>query len=246
MTINQLYSNKHADDLVHVIRQNNADIVGIQELSPGLAQAIDEQLRDLYPYQWMLPGDHDKGLGLLSKVPFDNQQLSDGFNCQQAVIRFQGQPITLINVHLTAPDIGVRRQETSRVPWLYAFDESQRNAEWSQVFQAIDRSNGSLVVLGDFNTNDHEPPYKAMAARMQDTFDQAEWGFGFTFPSNAGRGSASSPIPLIRIDYIWVRDGIVPSAAHVDCNSGGSDHCLLVADMLLQDEAAAERGWLPW
>ena len=54
---------------------------------------------------------------------------------------------------------------------------------------------------------------------------------GFTFPNDRRIGPITIPVPLVRIDYIWTRGPVVPVATHVNCDDGGSDHCMVVADL---------------
>jgi len=44
-------------------------------------------------------------------------------------------------------------------------------------------------------------------------------------------GPITIPVPLVRIDYIWTRGSVVPVSTHVNCDDGGSDHCMVVADL---------------
>ena len=57
----------------------------------------------------------------------------------------------------------------------------------------------------------------------------AAWGFGNTFPNYLRVRGVPVP-PFIRIDYVWVGGGVVPVDARVVCD-GGSDHCMVVADV---------------
>jgi vancomycin resistance protein VanJ len=86
-------------------------------------------------------------------------------------------------------------------------------------------------VMGDFNTGDREPGHTVLASDLRDAFGETGTGFGFTFPNHKRMGPITIPIPLVRIDYIWTRSSVVPVAAHVNCDDGGSDHCMVVADL---------------
>ncbi len=69
MTFNVLGRQSNTAPQVETLRQENADVVLIQELNHELAGAIQRQLRDLYPYQVLEPGYDVEGMGILSKYP---------------------------------------------------------------------------------------------------------------------------------------------------------------------------------
>ena len=232
MTINQLYSNQRVADLIAAIRAQDADIVAIQELSEPVAEATSRQLRDAYPHQFLTPGAEDYGLGILSRYPLRMAARTRGFVGLRMIVDVDGAAITLINVHLNAPQVTTRRLRQFRpVKVVLDYDTSQRAGDFPSLLREIDAVAGPLVVMGDFNTSDREPPYAELAGRLHDAYRETAWGFGFTFPDNRRIARLTVPFPLVRIDYVWSRGGLAPVAARVACDSGGSDHCAVVADL---------------
>jgi endonuclease/exonuclease/phosphatase (EEP) superfamily protein YafD len=232
MTINQLYTNERIADLIKAIRAQDADIIAIQELSTPLAEAAGQQLSDRYPYQFLSPGPEDYGLGILSRYPLLATERTRGFMGQQMTVDVDGMPITVVNVHLNAPQAQTRRLRQFRpVKVVLDYDTSLRARDFPGLLQEIDTIAGPLIVMGDFNTSDREPPYADLATRLQDAYRETGWGFGFTFPNDKQLARLKVPFPLVRIDYVWSRAGIVPTTARVVCDSGGSDHCAVVADL---------------
>ena len=235
MTINQLNSNDHIAELMAAIRAQNADIVAIQELSEPVAEAARRELRAEYPYQLLSSGDEDSGLGLLSRYPLRAQAREREFTGQRVVVLVGGREIAVINVHLPAPRIETRRLRQFRpVKLLLGYDTAQRASEFAGLLRAIDAAEGPLVVMGDFNTSDREPAYAQLAARLHDAYRETAWGFGFTFPHGKmikALDSLTILVPLVRIDYVWSKAGVMPQAAQVVCDSGESDHCAVVADL---------------
>jgi vancomycin resistance protein VanJ len=232
VTFNQLYSNDQVGAIVAAIRAQDADVVALQELSGAAAAALRSDLIAEYPYQYLAAAERDYGLGIISRYPLRMSSTTRGFLGRQVIVDVGGQPVTLINVHLTAPAIRTRRyREYGSLPWVSEYSTGERSREVPKLLAAIDETAGPLIVLGDFNTGDREPPYAELAARMHDAYRETSWGFGFTFPNDKRMWTMPIPLPLVRIDYVWSRGGIVPAAAHVECDSGGSDHCMLVADL---------------
>jgi endonuclease/exonuclease/phosphatase (EEP) superfamily protein YafD len=239
MTINQMYSNRRIADLVAAIRVQGADIVAIQELSEPLAEAAGRELRDVYPYQLLATGRYPDGMGVLSRYPLRMATRTHGFVGQQMIVDMGGSPITLINVHLNAPKVVTRRLRQFRpMRVVLDYDTSLRARELPRLLREIDAIDGPLVVTGDFNTGDREPPYGELAARLRDAYRETAWGLGFTFPNDQRLGRFKVPFPVVRIDYVWSRGGIAPAMARAVCDSGGSDHCAVVADLRVRTAEA--------
>ncbi len=235
VTFNQLFDNKRTDEVIAAIQVQHADLVALQELSDSVASAAQQQLRKAYPYQLLQPADQPNGLGLLSRYPFDVQQVAPAARYQKVVLHAGGTAITLINMH---PHVPLVKRGGSHGGWLSqrirVYDTTQRSQELTAVLHEADQTQEPMLVVGDFNLSDRELMYHAFNARMHDAFRETNWGFGFTFPNHGALGPVEVPFPLIRIDYVWSAGGIVPVATHVNCNNVGSDHCMLVADMALR------------
>lgn len=234
VTYNTLALNQQPDSVVATIRAQNADIVAIQELSPSVAAAFEQQLRAEYPYQALHPDPRPHGLGLLSRYPIEVTNLEPEFRGQRAVVQINGQPVTIFNVHPSVPSLEVGLIERLRLPIVRDYDTSLRASQLTALLAAIDQTPGPILVAGDFNTSDREPAYAAFTARLRDAYAETAWGFGFTFPNQARVASIPIPMPLVRIDYIFSGGGIAPAAARADCSNTSSDHCLVVADLYFE------------
>ncbi len=237
MTFNHLFSNQRIDAIIAAIRSQNADVVALQELSRPVASAIAQELHTTYPYQYLLPSDTPQGLGIISRYSFQSTAVIP-YNVRglQVTLRIDRQSVTLIALHLSAPIYKTRR--IGGLPLMIGYDANLPTRQVRQLAQMVDNVHGPLIVMGDFNTSDREPRYQVLAARMHDAFRETGWGFGFSFPDHKRFGPVTVPFPLIRIDYIWSRSGVLPAAAHVECNNTGADHCFLVADLRLLERGS--------
>jgi endonuclease/exonuclease/phosphatase (EEP) superfamily protein YafD len=237
MTFNQLFTNKRVADIIREIRVQDADVVGLQEFSEQTAEAFKTELIEEYPYQFLQPGNQN-GLGLISRYPFLTQGIDESQHGQRVTIQLEGQTVTIISLHLTAPYIeSYRSRRLFALPIITDYDTSAPNRQIDRLLAGIATIDGPLIVMGDFNTSDRERHYAKLAAVMHDAYRETNWGLGFTFPDHKRIGDLKFPFPLIRIDYVWSKGGALPVAAHVECNNSGADHCFLVAD--LQVGAAA-------
>jgi endonuclease/exonuclease/phosphatase (EEP) superfamily protein YafD len=239
MTFNQLFTNQRSSDIIHQIRAQNADVVGLQEFSEQTAEAIKTELTSEYPYQFLEPGNQN-GLGLISRYPFLTKGVDESGHGQRVTIELAGQTVTIISLHLQAPRIDAHRsRKLFSLPVITGYDASAPNREIDRLLAGIQKIDGPLIIMGDFNTSDREPHYAKLDAVLHDAFRETNWGLGFTFPNHKRYGPVTFPFPLIRIDYVWSKGGALPAAAHVECNNTGADHCFLVADLRVEAEAAS-------
>lgn len=226
VTFNQLSSNRDIAGTLDVLLAQDADVIALQELSPGLAAAFAQQ-REQYPYQVLNPHTMPGGMGIISRYPLEQVEALEGLRGLRGVITVDGQQVTLINVHPSPPStlMSVRLPIISEPLLVGSFDPSRRNAQLARLQEIIDATPGPLVLLGDFNTSDREPLYQEFAVRLHDAFDEAGWGPGHTY-SNRWRW-----LPQVRIDYIWSSTHLPPLDAQVSCAVTASDHCLVRADL---------------
>lgn len=240
MTFNLLYKNQRSDAIIGAIRAHSADVVALQELSSPVAAAIDRDLRAAYPYQYLRPSDNSRGLGIISRYPFQSRvEFPHNIRGLQVTFQVDRQTVTLINLHLRAPDYNVRK--LGGLPIVTGYDTRLPSRQVRQLAEMIDSIHGPLIVMGDFNTSDRELRYDTLESRMHDAFRETNWGFGYSYPNHNRIGPITLPFPLIRIDYVWSRSGVLPAATQTECSNVGTDHCLLVADLRVDTLEGGER-----
>jgi vancomycin resistance protein VanJ len=225
----------HLADRIAAIRAQDADVIVLQELSIPAAQAIQRELSGDYHYQALAPSASLDGMGVVSRYALSLQAPPRQLDAQSVLVRVGGVDITLLNVSLASPELKRRRLPGWRrvkVPGGYQTKDRSRDIE--HLLQAIDQVRGPLIVAGDFNLSDRESDYSQLAARLHDAYRESSWGFGHTYPSSLSLAGIQITLPLIRIDYIWSAGGVVPAATRVACG-GGSDHCMVIADVRVRD-----------
>ncbi|HET9223722.1 MAG TPA: endonuclease/exonuclease/phosphatase family protein [Roseiflexaceae bacterium] len=232
MTFNMHYALAEPDlaGLIEFVRAQDADIVAFQELSFPAADALRRQLGSQYPYQELSPAEAYTGVGVISRYPLRALAYRKLVPGKLLELDVGGAPITLVNASLTAPDIQTRSLPLARsVRLIKAYDTVDRAYEIATLLDIAEDMPGPMVLVGDFNMADHEPDYGQLADHFDDAFRETNAGFGFTFPDKTP--VLPSPLPLVRIDYVWSRAGVRPASARVVCGSGVSDHCALVAEL---------------
>lgn len=231
MTFNVLGRQSNTPPQIETMRQENADVVLIQELNHDLAIAIQRQLTDLYPYQVLEPGYDVEGMGILSKYPLQpggfELPLSWTGTPQVLVMDWQGQPVTLINFHMNPT--------TLRTASHVDLDNRQREAQADALVEAADRA-GSVIAAGDANATPLNASYRILGNRLNDSWEEAGFGLGHTFPGSDVPGSSRPdvwgvPVPmwLARIDYIFHTPDWQAISTRVARYDGASDHRGVIA-----------------
>jgi vancomycin resistance protein VanJ len=223
------------DSVVEVIRQADADLVAIQELSAEAAQAFARDLISQYPYQVMHPNTFI-GQGALSKYPLNsdeywrNTDLAVSLGHERVEIDFKGQVITLYNTHPIHPFFTTPGQ---------IYNDYLRGREIDSVLARAEKDSTPILIAGDFNMNDQSDDYRKIAASYRDTFREVGWGFGFTFPDFRSGGARPAILPFVRtpllarIDYVFHNGDFQGIEARVWPTSGGSDHRPVFARLAL-------------
>ncbi len=231
--------NLHAEQvqiepMAALIRDTNADIVAVQEMSPAASTAFDTQLADIYPYRVLYPspdGVPYHGRGLLSRYPITESktwpvEYPIPLRLMRAVVDMDGTPITLYNFH-APPSYPIYGQ---------GFDIHPRGQQIKDVLAMIAQERDAVLYMGDFNTNDTDVNYPLIVAQMKDTFREVGWGMGFSGP-DWSHPQSQEGLPFIpihqRMDYIFHNEFFLPVAAHVWSTSGGSDHRPVFAELAL-------------
>ncbi len=216
MTFNTNADVTAPEKLIPVLRGSGADIIALQEVGAALATALDDSLLDEYPNRAYI----SYGSGLLSRYPIlEYEMVENGtaFPYLIATLSVDGQKLTVISAHLPPPILAGRRGYKSQ-----AIEE---------IPHFVDLATGSepTILMGDFNTTDQSADYGLLAnAELHDSFREAGWGFGSTWP--ARRVAPLVGNPIIRIDYIWHTEHFTTQRAWVGPGTG-SDHRPVFAEL---------------
>ena len=213
--------------LITLLRESKADVVGLQELSPRNAEALEASLLEAYPYR-VLQGKRFDGKGLLSRHPIDMHEFFTLLTPRpyiQARLTLEGQTITVFVVHTPAPNY-------RQLELLSAYCEPD-------VQSLIERGDFDqpTIYMGDFNFIDQSAAYRMMLrAGLSDTFRAAGRGRGLTFPTRFQYLPIRMPL-MLRIDYIWTTRHFKVLSSEVGLGYG-SDHLPVISDLVLEQASA--------
>jgi endonuclease/exonuclease/phosphatase (EEP) superfamily protein YafD len=237
MTYNLLGLSGHTNPAIKVIRQENPDLVLMQELTPALAEAMQQALRESYPYQILDPQPGVGGMGALSRYPIkdtDERLAVDWVGIPQILrLDYDGITVTVVNFHATA----------------YAYFPAAlvnanlrlREAEAQALADYASQTPGPLIAGGDLNAADLTKPYQIIRkANLQDAWRAAGFGLGGTFPGSTEPGSSRWKIGpwyvpqwMLRIDYIFVSKHWGINSARAAQFDGVSDHRGVITELVM-------------
>lgn len=224
------------DALMPMLRDSEADFVGLVEVTDEMAAALDTQLAGLFPYR-VIEGGGIPGKALLSRFPitdFDWLEFNPGRPDLRAGIDLAGTPITIIVAHPPPPEITASGVQ----------DRPGTEGQVDSLKALVESIEGPLLMVGDFNiTRQHDEYEEIEATGLVDVFNVAGEGFGFTIPARllplrviSDRLAEIRVAPLARIDYVWASDDWLPLEAWVG-EDAGSDHLPVAARVALPGTA---------
>lgn len=213
-------------DVVAQLQATDADVIALQELTPGHAAAIlaDAELTGRFAGIALVPRPGVGGIGILSRLPILNA--SDDVNpvVQEVEIQLPDRSFTVVNAHPFPP----RYRVLDAVPLPFGYDPAQRDTDILRIRERIDRAIAAarpVIVLGDFNVTDREPGFGDLSRGLWDAHEEVGQGPGSTWrPSRL----EFLPIGVLRIDYFLGGPGTRPMSVTEDCTPRRSDHCILM------------------
>ena len=215
-------------DSVVFLREHPADLVALQELTPSVAAAIEEDpvLVERYPYRALEVHAGVAGMGLMSRLPLTATPAAINPARQEARLTLAAGEIVVVNAHPFPADAGFFAD-------VLAFDPSVRN-RYLQLLRDrvadLEAAGEVVLLIGDFNTGPTEPAFKRLTTGLCDAHAEVGLGPGWTW--RPGR-LAFLGTGLLRIDLVLTTAGLRPITISAACPSKG-DHCLVEALLALE------------
>jgi endonuclease/exonuclease/phosphatase (EEP) superfamily protein YafD len=197
---------------VVALARDTADVLVVQEMTPGLAVAMSAAgLDGVMPYRSIDPRKNAGGIGIWSRYPVTDSQPVAGYQLAMRTARIAVPGVriapTVLAVHLAAP-------------WVQPLQYFRADiAQFPTTLQAAARNAGSgaVIVAGDLNsTYDMQPFRRLLDAGYRDASEEAGAGLTLSFPSESWHG------PVLGIDHVLVRNCMATAAQTVPVP--GSDH----------------------
>jgi endonuclease/exonuclease/phosphatase family metal-dependent hydrolase len=215
MTYSKMGRNNDVDSVARVILSEKPDILFVQEISEPEAVNLIQLLNGIYdgaPLYYLADAHYGLILSRYQVTP----HLKAGDYSQAAEIELPEQPLRVWNVHL--------QKSIANTDTQYRMTD--------QLAEQIALTNGAVIAAGDFNATVLNYPYRKIRQQLENAFENAGSGFGFTFPSPARRSGIFTP--FMRIDHIFYSRQFNIHKSYVVQDSGNSDHYPVVATLSLK------------
>jgi endonuclease/exonuclease/phosphatase (EEP) superfamily protein YafD len=221
MMSHNLFHQQNAGAILEVMRQEQPDILLLQEVHPDLVSMPLHELAGLYPELYVdVVNQPEQGFiqAILCRYPLTRASAEfDRGRVQKVRVETPAGPMAIWNVHPIPPFRDLPQGHDEQVAALVA---------------DIAQTDGPLIVAGDFNATDQSATYRAINRYLNNAHQQAGWGFGFTFPAPPyTKGLPFYPGLLYRIDHIFYSDHFAAYDARTLTKSAGSDHLPIVAEL---------------
>ena len=215
--------------LVAYLRESDADLVALQEVTPEIAETLETDLGDIFPYR-EVRGLGIPGKALLSRYPITQAEwleLNPGRPDLLATVDLAGRSVEVLVAHPPPPEItGVIVQP--REGSVEQFD---------RLIEIAAGAEGPFLLLGDLNVTPLHLRYRELESiGLTDVFGAVGSGSGFTYPLRVASLPDVSFRPVARIDYIWASGEWQALSASVG-EDIGSDHLPVIAHIALLDES---------
>jgi endonuclease/exonuclease/phosphatase (EEP) superfamily protein YafD len=235
MTYNVLAWHNHIKPIIDNIQEEDPDIVFIQEMNTDLAEVLEKEMHQVYPYQVLEPADNPSGIGVISKHPITptSDQLPSRWigDPQVLEMEWEGRRFTIVNIHMFSTT-GIFPLDQARLSFRLRDQQAQLLAD-------LARKTDSLIVAGDANSSDTSYAYRILTGELSDAFRQAGSGLGHTFPGSdipeSDRphiGGWYVPRWLARIDYVFTSADWKAISAHTVNFDGVSDHRGVIVELI--------------
>lgn len=218
LTYNVLGGHANASQIARDVRNQKPDIVCLQESQGGFGARVAAQF----------PGWTQKSAGdvtTFSRFPLVSSDVHAQLGRRRLLETVWQTPqgkVRVLTVHISMQPRGKATNSSSKLKRILTENRAKAMARMEQLTD-IERlpNNGMPTLLcGDFNTPPRGLFYRGLARNWKDAFAQSGFGLGQTYPA---------AMPLLRIDYVWMRGLGSRSARVVD--AGGSDHRALVCEV---------------
>jgi endonuclease/exonuclease/phosphatase (EEP) superfamily protein YafD len=247
LSLNALGFRDLSSAIIAQIERYTPDVVTIQEVNPTLATALESHFAAQYTCKILKPAVGSWGMGTIAKNPCSEIPIQPEGSWVGPPIIIEtttsiGSPVIVANIHAVHPHGGVvdpypamaNRSDLSVWKRL-SHPIRDREASIGFLLDTIGETTGrNLIISGDLNASMRNGVYKTIRNRgYNDTWlDQHSVLTGGTWPAPEFLGSAGLGW-LLRIDFMFRSDTLLPIDVELLPDSIGSDHRGLFARFAL-------------
>lgn len=208
-------ANIHYQQLIGLIKQENPDIVVVQEASSIWINQL-ASIKNIYPYKKAVPRNDNFGIAMFSKYSLDEIQEiywgTSNLPSLKANFTISGQSVTLITSHPLPP--------ISNEFYI------SRNTQLNEIAKASKKVSKPLILIGDLNVTMWSTDYEVLERGTG--LRNARKGFGIL-----ATWSTNLPFMMIPIDHCLLSSEFKVDSINT-AQDVGSDHLPLVVTLRLK------------
>ena len=195
--------------------KTKAYLLVLQEVTDNWDDQI-ETLKQKYPYSNIAPGPEGSGMAVLSRFPFQHEQILHlDASTHVAIlvkVEVEERPVTLLSLHPTTP-ITPKKFEN-------------RNRQFVEATKLLNAAEGSKILVGDLNISMWSPYFRTLVEKSG--LKDVRVGFGLL---------TTWPMPLpsflrLPIDHCLVSRDVTVKEVQIG-DKINSDHRPLIVDLIL-------------
>jgi endonuclease/exonuclease/phosphatase family metal-dependent hydrolase len=223
---NILYSNRNTTAIADVIKDSDADVVGLQEVQPDTFAALQDHLTDSYPHSFLAEPNPYGTTAIFSRYPLrDAQTVPLGVDrpAAVAIVDMQGQALVFASAHLQP--FGLHHYPLSEKAHVTNVRIAQQMAEAEMLLHALEQVDLPAVVTCDCNSQELNDTIRFFGESMQNA---ARSGWSLL----ADNREHPPDRDLTHLDYVFADKAFDVIGVSIWHDSGGSDHRPIIARLI--------------
>ncbi len=231
---NTLVTNPNSESVIQSLIDADADLIGLQELSPRMAVDLEQAMAADYPYRVL-----DVENAALSRYPMRRVASTlpgtwgELSHPQVYRVEVEGRTLTWINAHQFAPITLGSGHATRR---LLAERRRQSQSIADLAIDEIQRHGRSVLLTTDLNATDQNGVHALLGEILHDAWRDAGFGLGSTWRYQGRFGLFPGGLWLARIDFVFHSTDLRAASARLGRWDGDSDHRPVIADLRFGSE----------
>jgi vancomycin resistance protein VanJ len=233
---------RHAD-IAEMLKRENADVIVLQECYHSDFKLLREQLAQIYPHYVK---NVENG-GSYEQVTFSRWPIerlgaeSRHYKLLKARVTTPDGAVQIWSLHSFRMNLLPQTAQGSTDSWRGYADPRKfalSEGQYAWLHREIDQHRTGLeplILAGDLNMPARSYEYQRLAAKFDEAHARAGFGFGMTYPMpDAANPTSRLPLPIVRIDHVFVDRALTVLGASVGTDAAGSDHAPVVVEVALQ------------
>lgn len=166
---NVLKFNENYSKTINSIKENDADVISINEMTHKWETKLKEALSEKYPFQYLVAQNNSFGIGFFSKKILAHQE----------TVWFEGIPY--IAADITINDTTIRLLTAHTIPPTSKHAYAKRNNEIRHIENYLKQCKTAVMVIGDFNAVSWSPAIKQLRTNLK--LEDSRTRFEPTYPA---------------------------------------------------------------